>query len=114
MLSCQYIDSELEELITAFQHHSLLVADMFPFFQPLQSNIEFVSQEDQTILLMRQLLHALIDMADKAKEEGSEIKIDHTYVRVFYQAYEACLKNWYQKQYQPAYLIHQVDLTVAV
>jgi curved DNA-binding protein CbpA len=101
LLSCQYIDSELEELITAFQHHSLLVADMFPFFQPLQSNIEFVSQEDQTILLMRQLLHALIDMADKAKEEGSEIKIDHTYVRVFYQAYEACLKNWYQKQYQP-------------
>lgn len=101
LLACQYIDSELEELIGAFQHRCLFVADMFPFFQSLQSNIEFVSQEDRTIVLMRQLLHALIDRADKSKKEGSEITIDHTYVRVFYQAYEACLKHWYQKNHQP-------------
>lgn len=101
LLACQYIDSELEELIGAFQHRCLFVADMFPFFQSLQCNIEFVSQEDRTIVLMRQLLHALIDRADKAKAEGSETTIDHTYVRVFYQAYEACLKHWYQKNHQP-------------
>ena len=101
LLACQYIDPELEELIGAFQHRCLFVADMFPFFQTLQSNIEFVSQEDRTIVLMRQLLHALIDSANNTKEKESKITLDHSYVRVFYQAYEACLKHWYQKNYQP-------------
>jgi hypothetical protein len=44
---------------------------------------------------MRQLLHALIGKINDQAE------IDHSYVPVFYQAYEACLKNWYQKNHDP-------------
>lgn len=50
---------------------------------------------------MRQLLHALIDTIETAKNKTEKVAIDHDYVRVFYQAYEACLQNWYQKSHNP-------------
>lgn len=101
LMSCQYIHSESEQIINALQHRALWLADLFPFFQATQSNANLLAEEDKNLLLMRQLLHALIDKIDNPKEGLEKIAIDHSYVRVFYQAYEACLKNWYQKNHDP-------------
>jgi len=98
LLSCHYTDSEFKEILEALQHRALWLADLFPFFQAPQSNADFIAQEDKTLVLMRQLLHALIDKIDDQKDPA---EIDHSYARVFYQAYEACLKNWYQKNHDP-------------
>lgn len=98
LLSCHYTDSEFKKILEALQHRALWIADLFPFFQAPQSNADFIAQEDKTLVIMRQLLHALIDKIDGQKDPA---EIDHSYVRVFYQAYEACLKNWYQKSHDP-------------
>ncbi|MGL9778987.1 MAG: J domain-containing protein [Wolbachia sp.] len=92
LLSCRYTDSEFKEILEAFQHRALWIADLFPFFQAPQSNADFIVQEDKTLVLMRQLLHALIDKIDDQKDPAEKGAIDHSYVRVVYQAYEACLK----------------------
>ena len=101
LMSCQYNDSEFEQIIEALQHRALWLADLFPFFQAAQSNANLLAEEDKNLILMRQLLHALIDKINSAKEKEEKDVIDHSYVRVFYQAYEACLKNWYQKNHDP-------------
>lgn len=100
LLSSRYADDEFKETLEALQHRALWLADLFPFFQAVQSNSDLLEQEDQALVLMRQLLHALIDKIDN-KKDGTEKAIDHSYVRVFYQAYEACLKNWYKKTHDP-------------
>ncbi|WP_218814161.1 DnaJ domain-containing protein [Rickettsiella endosymbiont of Dermanyssus gallinae] len=101
LMSCHYLHSESEQIIEALQHRALWLADLFPFFQATQSNANLLAEEDKNLLLMRQLLHALIDKIDNKKEDVEKAEIDHSYVRVFYQAYEACLKNWYQKNHDP-------------
>lgn len=75
LLAFQYADEEFREVIAAFQHKSIHLAGIFPFVQPLQSNIAFVAQEDQAIVLMRQLLHALIRIIDDAKAKEERISI---------------------------------------
>ncbi|GFT61887.1 curved DNA binding protein DnaJ [Nephila pilipes] len=101
LLSCRYTDSKLKEVLEAFQHRALWIADLFPFFQAPQPNADFIAQEDETTILMRQLLHTLIDKIEDQNDPAEKCTIDHSYVRVVYQAYEACLKNWYQKNHDP-------------
>jgi hypothetical protein len=101
LLACCYADENFKETLEALQHRALWLADLFPFFQNPQSNSDLLDQADQMLVLMRQLLHALIDKINNAKEKKEKEVIDHSYVRVFYQAYEACLKNWYQKNHDP-------------
>ena len=101
LLACRYADDDFKETLEALQHRALWLVDLFPFFQAPQSNSDLLDQEDQILVLMRQLLHALIDKINNAKEKEEKDVIDHRYVRVFYQAYEACLKNWYQKTHDP-------------
>jgi curved DNA-binding protein CbpA len=101
LMACRYSDSELKETLEALQHRALWLADLFPFFQTPQSNSDLLAQDDQALVLMRQLLHALINKIDDKKAQTEKSIIDHSYVRVFYQAYEACLKNWYQKNHSP-------------
>ncbi len=97
----KYDHAELAEVISALHHRSKVVANLFPFFQPIQSNMAFFMQEDQTLILMRQLLHALIDIVEKNQTSEEEVPLDHEYVTVLYAAYEAYLKNWYDKQHNP-------------
>jgi curved DNA-binding protein CbpA len=101
LMACRYNDSEFRETLEALQHRALWLADLFPFFQSPHSNSDLLDQEDQSLVLMRQLLHALIDKIETAKTKTEKLAIDHDYVRIFYQAYEACLKNWYQKNHSP-------------
>ncbi len=101
LLACRYTDEDFKQTLEALQHRALWLADLFPFFQASQSNNDLLAQEDQNLVLMRQLLHALIDTIDKQKNKTEKAAIDHSYVRIFYQAYEACLKNWYQETHEP-------------
>jgi hypothetical protein len=100
LLACQYADDDFKETLEALQHRALWLADLFPFFQALQSNSDLFVEEDQALVLMRQLLHALVDKIANKKAKAEKV-IDHSYVRIFYQAYEACLKNWYKKTHDP-------------
>lgn len=94
-----YDNVELKEIIPALQHRALLLADIFPFYEARQSNIEFLLKEDKSIILMREYLHDLIAIVEKNQTNNEKIVIDHNYVTVFYQAYEACLKHWYEQHY---------------
>jgi hypothetical protein len=102
LLSFQFDDSTLEEAIPALTKRALMIADVFPFFENLQSNVAFLRQENKMLHLMRRLLKAMIDIHEYNKSHSDRIIIDHSATTLLYQAYEACLKNWYQEEYDPA------------
>lgn len=98
----QFQNLILNDIIPALQKKTLIIADVFPFFEDHQSNIAFLRHEDKTIHLMRRLLNAMIEIFEYNKTHPESVIIDHSAVTVLYQAYEACLKNWYQEEYDPA------------
>ena len=100
----KYQDKDLKELVETVQRKTLLLADIFPMYIKLQANIDFLKNEDQTLLVLRSLLHQLVQMiwANNAKVENEQCKIDYDYIDVLYQAYEACVKNWFEETYNPA------------
>lgn len=97
----KFQDPELDEIIPILQRHTMSLADIFPFFQAGQSNIEFLREENRYILLMRQFLHVLVDIIEKNKLGGKQISIDHKYAEVLYHAYDATLRQWYEEKYDP-------------
>ena len=105
MLKCmslfKYQDPELKEIIQAFQHRALVIADVFPFLHLPQANIDFLMKEDEPIILMRQFLHTLVRAIEANQSSTDKIPVDYEQIRVLYQAYEACLKNWYEERHDP-------------
>jgi hypothetical protein len=99
MLHFNYAKPDLKEIILALQQRCLNLADIFPFHQTLQANAAFLVPENASIGLMRQFLHALVDMINAP--DRARLLIDHDYTTVFYQVYEACLQNWYEEHYNP-------------
>lgn len=95
----QFQDPMLIEVISALKKRALIVADIFPFFQINQSNISFLRQENQAINLMRKLLNTMVKIQEHNKTHTEIVAIDHSSVTILYQAYEACLKNWYQEEF---------------
>jgi hypothetical protein len=95
----QFQDSMLAEAIPALQKRTLVLADVFPFFEGCQPNVAFLRQEDKTINLMRRLLNTMIEILEYNKTHSESVLIEHSAVTILYQAYEACLKNWYQEEY---------------
>lgn len=93
----KYQDEDLKELVGAIQTRALLLADLFPVYVKLQANIDFLKNQDQTLWLIRRLLYKLVE----AIGANSTYKIDHDCVAVLYQAYEACVKNWFEEIYNP-------------
>lgn len=87
------------ENIQAFQHQALRIADVFPFFHPHQSNLSLATNSHLSIYLMRQFLHALMEIIELNRSRTIQIAIDHSQVTVLYHAYEACLHNWYEAQH---------------
>ncbi|MBU0456455.1 MAG: DnaJ domain-containing protein [Pseudomonadota bacterium] len=98
----KYQHPHLPEMIQAFQSRALKIADVFPIHTPLSPNIDFMVKGQQSLGLMRNLLHTLIQVIEDNRAGNSDIHIDHDYVTVLYQAYEACLKHWYEEKYDPA------------
>ena len=101
MAQFQFQTENLSNIITSLQRRALILADIFPFFDPIKSNISLLMQENESIILMRRLLHNLIDIIESNSAQSNQITIDHDYVTVLYQAYEANLKNWYEERYNP-------------
>lgn len=92
----------LPEVIQALKKRTLLSSDIFPFFDMHQSNVAVVRQENKTLHLMRKLLNAMINAHEYNKTHTDAIPLDHAASSILYQAYEACLKNWYQETYDPS------------
>ena len=101
MAAFKYQDEDTKELVEAIQTRTLLLADLFPVYVKLQANIDFIKNQDQTLWLIRRLLYILMEIIERNKTATSKIVIDHDYVNVLYQAYEACIKTWYQENYNP-------------
>lgn len=97
----QFQNELLDNVIPALKKRTLILADVFPFFELPQSTVAFFKQGDQMLHLMRHLLKAMIDIYEHNKTNAQSIQLDHSAATVLYQAYEACLKNWYLQEYDP-------------
>jgi len=97
----QFEDEMLIEIIPALKKRTLILTDVFPFFESHQSNVAFLRQEHKMLHLMRQLLSAMMNIYEYNKTHSDGVSIDHSATTLLYQAYEACLKNWYQEEYDP-------------
>lgn len=97
----QFQEPELIDIFNALKKKTLALADIFPFFESYQSNIDLFNKENKMLHLMRRLLHTMIDIHEYNKSHTQSTNIEHPVVTILYQAYEACLKNWYQEQYNP-------------
>ena len=95
--SFQFTDNYLTKLVPALQEHALKVADFFPFFEAHRPNITFFIEESEsrTLMLMRHFLQVLVRRIQNKKS------FDHSESSILYQAYEACIKNWYQGYHDP-------------
>lgn len=47
---------------------------------------------------MRTILHGLVNIIEYNKVADKLTLIDHSYARVYYNAYEACIKDWYEER----------------
>lgn len=97
----QFIDSTLNELIPELKKRTLIIADVFPFFETPQSNASFLNQENKSLNLMRQLLQTMIKRYEYNKNHSDGTPLEHSVLNILYNAYEASLKNWYQEKYDP-------------
>lgn len=94
--SFRYHDEEIVNIAQALQTRLLYLLDIFPVLPSLQSNISHLTKSDSSNLtLMRAFLHSLVNMSNKKEP------LDHERTAILYQAYEACVKSWYQQQYDP-------------
>lgn len=98
----RFQDEMQSEILCALKKRTLNAADIFPFFDAPQSNVAYVRQANNTLHLMRQLLNTIVNAYEYNKTHSDSISIDHSAVKILYQAYEACLKNWYQEEFDPA------------
>ena len=104
ILQFKYADVELEEIVKAFQHKALFIANMFPFYQHVQPNIDLFTQEDDMVVLMRKLLHSLLHVMEynqKPENKNNKIELDHEHLDILQQAYDAILGSWFRKKYDP-------------
>lgn len=97
----QFQDAFLSQFIPAVQRQTLTIVDIFPFFKAPQSNIAFFKQENASLHLMRHLLQSMVVTFEHSQMLSEPFPIDHSVSNMLYQAYEACLKNWYQETYNP-------------
>lgn len=97
----QYQDLMLTEVIEGLKRRTFIMTDIFPFFESAQSNVAILRQEKKAIHLMRHFLNTLVKIYEYNKTHSDGIVIEHSSATILYQAYEACLKNWFQEAYQP-------------
>ncbi|MDA0698117.1 MAG: J domain-containing protein, partial [Proteobacteria bacterium] len=99
--SFKFQEAALDDIILSLKKRTTMLADMFPFFESHQSNIALLRQENKSLQLMRQVLHVLLRAYEYNKTHSDTRTIHHAPTTILYQAYEACLKNWYQEEYDP-------------
>jgi hypothetical protein len=98
----KFQEPSLKAILPLLQKSALKIADMFPFYVPLQSNLAHLTQTHESLALMRELLQALNKIIEKNKAQpATAAPLDHRYVNVLYAIYEACLKGWYENSHLP-------------
>ena len=97
----RFQDPMLNEILLALKKRTLVTTDVFPFFDGHQSNVSFVRHENKTLHLMRKLLNAMVAAYEYNKTHSDGISVDHAATTVLYQSYTACIKNWYQEEFDP-------------
>ncbi|MBB71513.1 MAG: hypothetical protein CMF50_03865 [Legionellales bacterium] len=97
-----YEHQQLNELINAYSKRTLQILDFYPLTILRRSNIAWHSSHDISLALMRRLLNSMMSIYHYNKSCSEPINLEHSAVDLLYQAYEACLKNWYQITYNPA------------
>ncbi|MFA5959812.1 MAG: J domain-containing protein [Tatlockia sp.] len=97
----EFEEEILSEASLALEKRALMLADVFPFFERIQSNIAFLQQETQMLGVLRQLLNAMVDIYGHNKTHIEPVRIDHCASTILYHAFEACLKNWYREEHDP-------------
>jgi hypothetical protein len=92
----RYHDDDIKDRTKYLQTRLLTLVNIFPVYAGLQPNIDLLTHKNgSNLTVMRGLLHALVEMSK------NKIPIDHEMVTVLYNAYEACIKNWYRQSYEP-------------
>lgn len=97
----QFQEPILLEAYNVFKKNMTSLVDIFPFFENYQSNIALFNPENKTLHLMRRLLNTMVDIHEYNKSHTKSINIEQSTISILYQAYEACLKNWYEDKYNP-------------
>jgi hypothetical protein len=87
----------VKALVPALQKECLKIADIFPFFDVLQSNISREAKGAKTVVLLRRYLNQLIALGEDEKSKGIESPLP--LVEPLYYAFEGCLKHWYSSPY---------------
>ena len=102
ILGLKYAHEDIAQIVKALQQKALIRANVYPFFQGIQSNIDFFKQEDEMLVTMRQLLHTLVGMMEyNQKSKSNKNPLDHEYVLILKEAFEACLQDWYHEKHNP-------------
>ncbi len=99
MSAFQFKNEMFDEILEAFKKRTLVITDIFPFFETPQSNVAIFRQESRSLHLMRKLLNVMLAAYEHNKTNSNTIMVDHTVTDILYQAYEACLKSWFQEEY---------------
>lgn len=102
IMAFQFEDDTLVEIAAALQKRTTMLTDIFPFSDGIKSNITFFNQDNQALRLMRYLLNTLLKMHEYNKTHTKSLTFDHSASTLLYQVYEACLKNWYQENFDAA------------
>ncbi len=77
-----YQDDDLKGLINTIQTRVLLLVDLFPVYIRLQSNVDLVRNNEQTLGVMKNFLHTLIAIIEQNKSASNPIHVAHEYVNV--------------------------------
>lgn len=95
------IDKALTELLKALEERAFFIIDMFPFVVSPTPILSCLTEKDRLLHLMRSHLKEL--MEEVVFNEGNilQVEMDQSPLEVLYQAYEACLKGWYDKPVAP-------------
>lgn len=99
--SFQCEESSLEEIIQALQKRAGLLADVFPFDEGIQANATLLKNSTTLLPVLRVLLNTMMQSYEYNKTHSDGLDIEHSSSTLLYQVYEACLKNWYQKKFDP-------------
>ncbi|RYE21644.1 MAG: hypothetical protein EOP45_09295, partial [Sphingobacteriaceae bacterium] len=93
----KYNSESLVEIIQHIQARYIKIADIYPIFELPRSNIEFLTDGNQSLILMRRFLHQIMENQNNGKFGSS----GHDRDIILYQAYEASLKGWYEEEHNP-------------
>lgn len=91
---------ELERIINSFKNKVHLLGDFFPLLDLPKSLSGRYSKKENELELIRDVLHALTTLCESENNKPGTIQLPHKPSVILYQAYEACLKNWYQNKHE--------------